>query len=159
MSRPAVYLLVALAVVLSNSSLLAQQAPPRGYEDAHVIRVMTLALDNIQRARCGNNAPCSAATDEERRHPPLSIVEGRSIMRRGVISGIAEHCGLDWRGRNYLPMMAYLRRSAKKNERQMALVSLVHGIMQGQIENAVAKQGPCSDQMRQSIDVQLTFKP
>jgi hypothetical protein len=144
--------------LLTNSALFAQQAPPKGYEDAHVIRVLTLALDNIQRARCENNAHCAAATAEERKQPPLSIAEGRSIMQRGVLSGLAQHCGLDWRTRNFLPMMAHWRLGTKKSARQMALVGLVHGIMQGQIQNAAAKQGACSDQMRQSIDVQLTFR-
>ena len=54
-------------------------------------------------------------------------------------------------------MMAYWRRTMKKNERQMTLIGLLHGVTQ-----QFGKQGfkaACTDEMRQNVDRQLTFRP
>ena len=79
------------------------------------------------------------------------------IVHRGTLSGTAERCGLDWRKRNFEPMMAYWRQKMKKNERQMALIGLMHGIMQGMV--AGNRKLSCTAEMREGLERQLTFQP
>jgi hypothetical protein len=47
----------------------------------------------------------------------------------------------------------------KKNDRQMALIGLTHGIMQGISKQTVAERGPCTDQERRNLDSNLPFRP
>jgi hypothetical protein len=56
-------------------------------------------------------------------------------------------------------MMTYWRSTMRKNERQMALIGLMHGIVQGSSERTVAEKGPCSDQDRRNLDANLSFRP
>jgi hypothetical protein len=125
--------------------------------DDQVRRIVALALENITRARCADAKPCAAATDEERANPPLTIVEARAIILRGILSAAGQRCGLDWEKQNFVPMMAYWRQQQKKSPRQMALVALLHGIMQG-IASPKDPE-PCTDQMRRNLEPRLVFRP
>jgi hypothetical protein len=78
-------------------------------------------------------------------------------MRRGILSGAAERCGLDWQRRNFVPMMAHWRNDMKKTERQMALVALLHGVMQGIVTSGPDKACPTS--MRENLEAGLSFRP
>ena len=121
--------------------------------------MLMLALENIQRGRCDGGQPCAAATSEEKTNPPIAIAEARAVISRATLSGVAEHCGLDWQKLNFVPMMTYWRTTLKKNERQMALIGMLHGIMQSQIQRFVAERGPCTPQMRQDTETRLAFRP
>ena len=136
------------------SSAAAQPLPP----EELTRRTLTQALDLIQNARCGDK-PCEPVTAAEKSNPPLTVTEAQRIIARGVVSAIAERCGLDWRRQNFLPMMAYWRTGQKKSERQMALVALLHGITQGQAEQSLQAQPPCTDQQRSEIAARLPFRP
>jgi hypothetical protein len=117
-----------------------------------------LALDNIGRGRCDNKlTPCAPATAEEKANPPITTAEARIVFHRGMLSGAAEACGLDWTKRNYLPMMTYWRHTVKKNERQMALIGIMHGITL-EFSKAGLKSG-CIKELRERVDRELTFKP
>ena len=118
-----------------------------------------LALDNIQRAQCQGKRPCVPATADEKSTPPLTVAEAQAIVARGVLSGLAEYCGLDWLRQNFQPMMGYWRESQKKNERQMALVALMHGIIQGQTKQAMTSRGGCTDRERETLTARLPFRP
>jgi len=135
----------------------SSQARPSN-QDETVRQLLSLALDNIQEGLCANGQACSPATADERANPPLTINEAKAIVGRGVVSAMAERCGLDWRRLNYLPMMAYWRTTLKSPERKLTLISLLHGITQGQIEKALLKRGPCSDGERRHIESSLTFR-
>jgi len=97
------------------------------------------------------------ASATEQVSPPLTLDETRRVMARGMISEAGEQCGLDWRISNFLPMMTYWRHIMKKDERQLALIGLVHGIAQGFARSDTAMV--CTPQMRESIARQLTFEP
>ena len=149
----------ALAFVIA---LLATAAHAQGsgtLSDDIVRRVLLQALDNISRARCENAQPCAPATAADKENPPITIAEARAIMDRGIISGAAERCGLDWQQQNFSPMMAYWRGNMKKNERQMALVALLHGTMQGIVNSGNAAQEGCPASMRQNVQQALPFRP
>jgi len=147
--------LVAVMLVMGAQTKLAnaQSAP----NDEIVRKVLMVALDNIGRARCANNKPCAPATAEEKANPPITMAEARIVIHRGSLSGAAEVCGLDWAKRNFEPMMTYWRHTAKKNERQMALIGIMHGITQ-EFGRAGFKSG-CTKELREGVDRQLTFKP
>ncbi|MCC6889312.1 MAG: hypothetical protein IT536_12325 [Hyphomicrobiales bacterium] len=125
--------------------------------DKQVRKLVNLALDHIGSGLCEQNKRCAPASAEERINPPITIAEARLVIHRGVLSGAAEHCGLDWQGRNFMPMMSHWRHKMKKNERQMALIGMLHGIMKG-IGRPDAKLA-CTAHMRETVDRQLAFRP
>ena len=136
----------------------AQATLPSGAgSDQGVRRSIELALQDIQRARCENGRSCAPATDVELSNPPISIAEARGILSRGVLSASAQVCGLDWQMRNFGPMMVYWR-SQKKSERQMALIALLHGIMQSQVVKILADQG-CTETIRVKSEASIDFRP
>ena len=52
----------------------------------------------------------------------------------GLISIIAEHCGLDWNERNFLPMMQWQRNYLPENERKgykIYVIGVSHGFAMG----------------------------
>jgi hypothetical protein len=151
------FLVCYAAILIGTSATQAQATPPNGQvTDADVAQLIKLALDNIQRARCGKQS-CAPASADEFANPPITVIEAREILHRGWISGEAEICGLDWQSRNFLSMMAHWR-SHKKTKRQLASVALLHGL--GQEEASQALSGsPCIDEDKRNLDAQLTFKP
>ena len=144
-----------MAVMGWSSCALAQGTA--GDQDGAIQRVIGLALDNLYRADCGGR-PCAPTTAEEKAAPPLTTAEARLVFQRGVISGSAEHCGLDWQKLNFLPMMSYFRNAQKSPDRKMALVGLVHGIAQGMSKPMAEKRGACTDTDRQQIEARLSFR-
>lgn len=125
--------------------------------DSAVQATMTLALKNIQDARCQQDKLCAPATPKELKQPPITIAEGRVAMAQGIVSAFAEHCGLDWKTRSFLPMADYRRDQLKMGERAMALIALMHSISQSHQLAAFkdAKLGPCSDALRAQLDASL----
>jgi hypothetical protein len=89
-------LLISLGFLICSANAHAEGAAgtPAG-DDTAVRRVIMLALDNIHRGRCEDSQPCAPATAEEKANPPITIAEARLIIRRGLLSAAADHCGLD----------------------------------------------------------------
>ena len=150
---PGVAVSIYLLLLVSVSG--AQSKPP----EQIAREMLVLALDNIQRARCEGTQLCAPATAAEKANPPLTVEEAQRIIRRATLSAVAERCGLDWQRLNFLPMMAYWRTTQKKPERQMALVALLHGIMQSRVEQAVASRPSCTEQERRDLESRLPFMP
>ncbi len=148
--------ITAFFILLAAASAAFAQAQPKNREE-FMQKVLQLALENIQTAKCGNEA-CKPATDAEKKNPPLSLSETSAIVGRGIFSGGAAFCGLDWSKRNFEPMMAYWRTQQKKNERQLALISIIHGIMQEQIRKTFAEKGPCPPEIKKDLETKLDFK-
>jgi hypothetical protein len=147
--------IVTVIVILAVGPHAYAQAPSK---DDAVRKMLNLALDNIQRALCENGRPCAPATPEERINPPLTIEEARLVFERGILSAAGEHCGLDWQKLNFQPLMSYWRNSRRASERQIALVTLLHGIMQGFAKSDARAIGPCTDAMRRNLEVRLAFR-
>jgi hypothetical protein len=147
---------VLVVVMLATNTQMRRAGAAAASGDEPVHKLLMLALDNISRGLCEGKNRCAPATAEERANPPITIAEARLVITRGALSAAAEHCALDWQGRNFVPMMAYWRHTLKKNERQMALIGLLHGITQG-IGKGNAKLA-CTDEMRKNVDRQLTFQ-
>jgi hypothetical protein len=124
--------------------------------DQSVAGMLQRVLGEIAKSRCGPDL-CTPATDEEKANPPVMLEDARRAMRVGLLSGTAEFCGLDWQSRIFLPFMAHQHRTLKLSARQIAIVSMLHGTMQGFMADNHKKRGtPCTDQMRQAIEKQLS---
>jgi len=148
-------LIVLIGAIVLASAPTHRANAAAALSDEQVHKLLTLALDNVSRGLCEGKTRCAPATAEERENPPVTIAEARIVILRGALSAAAEHCGLDWQGRNFVPMMTYWRQNMKKNERQMAVIGLLHGIMQGMGKPNRA----CTADMRENVDRQLTFQP
>jgi hypothetical protein len=123
--------------------------------DQEVTQTLQIALTKISLAKCGDSA-CQAATDEEKAKPPISIDNARMAMKAGLLSGSAEVCGIDWKGRVYQPFLTNARRQHNLNDRQMALTVVLHSLMQGYLKHSFQKQNePCSDRLRSNIEKQI----
>jgi hypothetical protein len=124
--------------------------------DQSVASLLQRVLAEIQKSRCGPEW-CEPATDEEKANPPIGIEDARRAMKVGLLTGTAEFCGLDWQSRIFLPFIAHQHRTLKLSARQIAIVSMLHGTMQGFMVESHKKRGtPCTDQMRQAIEKQLS---
>jgi len=156
---------IALILLFSAAGLAAAQTgaqkkaePPKTREEL-MQRVLLTALANIEKIRCADGKACTPATDAEKKNPPLTLAETSQVFGRGILSGGAAYCEMDWNKRNYLPMMAHWREQMKKNDRQIALVSLIHDIAKDQLVAEFWGKGKCPDEMRKDIEAKLNFKP
>jgi hypothetical protein len=124
--------------------------------DQSVADMLQRILSEIHKSKCGVDL-CTPATDEEKAKPPLTIEGARQAMKVGLMSGVAEFCGIDWKNRIFLPYMSHQARSQLLTTRQLAMVSMLLGTMQGYIvENYRKTEKQCSAQMRESLEKQLT---
>ena len=148
----------AFIILISGLSVgVAQEKGPR-IKDETLQQVIAIALENIQQARCAGGDRCNPATDEEKKNPPVTLDEANVVFRRAVVSAGGAYCNFDWQKRNFEPMMAYWR-SNKKNERQLALISLMHGFVQQQMLQGLSAKGDCPAALKADVDKNLDFKP
>ena len=146
---------VVLGAVLVVSGAAGAQQPGRAVDTLQK-QLLKLALDNLDQAIC-DKAKCTPATDEERRNPPLSDDQVKAIISVGTLSTLAEHCGLDWKRRNFQPLMQIHRKRMKMSERQVALAGLLHGITMGVTGNTIRSQ-PCTQKLKAEVDQKLILK-
>lgn len=151
-------ILIAVFVLVSGAwGASAQDKPPR-IKDEILQQALLIALENIDQARCEKGERCGKATDEEKKNLPLSLDEANIIFRRAVVSAGGAYCNHDWQKRNFEPMMAYWRTN-KKNERQLALISVMHGFVQQQMLQTLSGKGDCPAALKADVDKNLDFKP
>lgn len=135
-----------------------KKGPPPKNREEFMQRVLLLALDNLGNARCANGERCAPATEAEKKNPPLTLAETSLVVGRGIFSGGASYCGLDWEKRNFQPMMAYWRNEKKKNDRQLALIATIHGMMFEQFLADFTVKGTCPDEIKKDLESRLDFK-
>jgi hypothetical protein len=147
-----VNLIAALALMMPFPVAAQTPATPSPRPELHR-QFLSMALDNYLGALCGNQ-PCAPASAAERATPPITDDQARAIVAAATISIMAEHCQLDWERRNFVPLMRHHRERLKMNERQMALVGLLHGITMGALDETV-RRNPCTPEMKESIEKRL----
>ena len=76
------------------------------------------------------------------------------MVEAGSLSVVAEHCGLDWQRRNFEPLMKHHRERLRMSERQLALVSLLHGITMGFV-GEIVRRTPCSAELKVATEKRL----
>jgi hypothetical protein len=150
--------MVAMALGMSLAAAfgaMAQQQAPSPIPDAVVRKMIELGLRNIDKAVCDGFNACAAATDAELKDPPISVEQARAAVLVGGRSAMAKWCGLDAERRSVLPLLTQLRRSKQYNERQLALMAVIHGIQQSIISEQLKAKGECDAAMRSKLDAQL----
>lgn len=75
-------------------------------------------------------------------------------MAHGIISALAQWCGLNWQ-RSFLPMLTFGRVKMKMTERQLILMTLMHGNMQVRQFKIYESSGRCPDTLRAQLDTQM----
>jgi hypothetical protein len=144
----------ALMLVMAGQ-ISAQPAPPE-IPDAVARKMLELGLRNIHRGLCGGLNGCAPATPEEFQLPPITLGHARVAMLAGAQSAVARWCGLDADRRSVAPTMRLVREKFKLDERQVALMAIIHGIQQGIVtEQLKAKGGECNAATRSKLDAQL----
>ncbi|MBX9827880.1 MAG: hypothetical protein K2Y27_23125 [Xanthobacteraceae bacterium] len=113
-----------------------------------------LALSKIHTGTCEADKPCAPATASEIANPPIAVVDGRAAMVFAIKSALAQWCGIDWK-RSLLPMIAFGKRQMKMNDRQLQLMTLIHGDFQGRQFVFYSKSGQCPSALRDQLDAQL----
>lgn len=122
--------------------------------DQHVRELLGLALRFISNARCKNDLPCEPATESELRKPPVSLEHGRRAIQTGVLSAVSEKCGVDREQKFFRSMMAHFRHSLRLNDRQLAILALMHGIEQGATFESFPEDG-CTPELKRLISDNL----
>ena len=144
----------ALALV-AEAEVSAQPGPPE-IPDEVVRRMLALGLQNIQRGLCGGLNGCAPATPEEFQLPPITLGMARIAMLAGTQSAVARWCGLDADRRSVAPTMRLVRQKFKLDERQVALIAIIHGIQQGIVSEQIKAKGrECDATTRSNLDKQL----
>ncbi len=150
--------LASAAAVSVLGLTIATQAPAQSalpeIPDAVVRKMLELGLQNIHRAVCGGLDMCAPATPEELEFPPISIDNARGALLAGTRSAYARWCGLDDR-RSIVPMMRVLRQKWRFNDRQVALVAVIHGIQMNSVAEQLKARGACDAATRSKLDAEL----
>lgn len=133
-----------------------QHVVNKAFLDQSVADMLQRVLSEIQKSRCGPIL-CTPATDEEKANPPVTVEQARRAMKIGLLSGAAEFCGIDWKKRIFFPFMAAHRNGLKMSTRQLAIVSMLHGTMQGFVLESYQKhEQSCPEKLKANLEKQLS---
>jgi len=152
-----ILVLCSVGIASAQTGATKKGEPPKTREEL-MLRVLQTALANLPKVTCGEGKGCTPATEAEKKNPPLSLSETSQVFGRGILSGGALYCEMDWEKRNFEPMMIYWRDKMKKNDRQLALIALIHGIAKDQLVQEFWGKGKCPDEMKKDIETKLDFK-
>ena len=147
---------MALFLGVAATEARAQRYPAFGSypPDRLVERIARVTRDNLGRARLPNGQPVPEETPEQRAGPLVPAWFDRQIVERGKISAFARWCGLDWQTRSFAPFMGHVRRAGTWTPRQIAYVSLLHGVAMGMFSD-VRKNGDCPDRLKERLGAHL----
>lgn len=140
-----------LAAALGASAQPAALSIP----DPVVRKMIEVGLQNIHRALCDGFNQCTAATPAEFENPPVTLEQARMAVVVGVRSAFARWCAFDAERRSVLPFTRQLRQVLRLNERQVALLAVIHGVQQGITGEQLKGQGECDEASRRRLDAQL----
>lgn len=112
------------------------------------------ALDNIQVGQCGEKK-CEPATATEKRRGLISGNMTADAIRRGAGSAFAEHCGFDWGKRSYIPLMTREQNSGCWDQRQLALISVTHGLAMALFRDELKQGHACDPATQEKVEAYL----
>lgn len=142
------------SVFLASHQARAAEAGPDIFSELLTDDTVKMAIKGmlvaLPSAQCAPGQPCAPASAEEMANPPVSLEQAREAIRAGFISGLAEWCGLDWRGQVFQPLIGSYRQVDRLEPRIVTMLTLLHGYGQGQmVESMKAQQ--CSTEQRVSV--------
>ena len=145
MLRPLLFTLLLLSPGLAEAQLV-----PQATRDV----LMRRSLDGFWgRAKTPDGKAIHPESEQERKTPPVNARVANFAFDIGELSGLSEWCSLDWK-----PTFTALTRTARKNgqsEKQVAFISVVHGVAQRAVASSMAKSGECSPQYREKVRAQV----
>jgi hypothetical protein len=147
---------IGLAIFIAKPTLAAERKSiDQLLSNEAVGRTLQLALQKLPEAKCGGT-PCSAPTAEEKAKPPLTVAQARLALKAGVLSASAELCGIDWQRRVFLPFMDAHRKKHDLTDRQLALATVLHAIMQSFMKGDMKSRNErCTTGFRSNIEAEI----
>jgi hypothetical protein len=142
---------VGLAVAFHAS---AQPAPP-SIPDEVARQALELGLQSIHRAACDGFNTCTPTTPEELENPPITVDHARAALLAGTRTALARWCGLDADRRSVAPMVRHLRGALRFDNRQVALMAVIHSIQQSVVAEELKAKGSCEAATRRKLDAEL----
>ncbi|MDB5492331.1 MAG: hypothetical protein JWO78_2180 [Micavibrio sp.] len=121
------------------------------------------AVENVSRSVHDHMAGAMISNDhiitedeaKKLQYPLLPYDLREELIKLGSLSGMAQWCGLDWKKRNFFPLMAGLRSKKIYNDYQLAYAGMLHGHMQSVLLKT--QEGKiCDDAIKANIDKNLT---
>jgi hypothetical protein len=77
--------------------------------------------------------------EDDKNTLPISKTTANQVIKVGEISGYVRWCGLDWE-KDFLKMTSTARASGF-TDKQMSYISMLHGLMQGFVKDAMQRSG------------------
>lgn len=116
-----------LIILLASPAMAADNHPilPRLPADA-VREIMEVSRDSfLPKARLPDGTFVGKESAEDRAKPLLGPADAEHVIQLGIVSGLAEKCGLDWEKQNFAPLMRWIR-SQKLPAKAVAYVAVLH---------------------------------
>ena len=114
--------------------------------------LITWALERFWgNARDSTGTPIHPSSDLDRNTVPVPTNVAYRAIEAGEISGLAAWCGLDWEP-HYFALTAAARKRGM-SDKQVAFVSVLHGLAQG--STFKSKASPCPASERKEVESRL----
>lgn len=147
-------LILALLALLGSAGPVWAQGRPSIPDDV-AQDAIRMALENVHKAMCEDDRNCAPATALEIARPPITTDDARAAMVFGIRSAVTEWCGLDYQ-RSFRPMMRHARHNKGFNNRQAALLALIHGaVMERRLMKFADDRQTCNWTLKLKLDRQL----
>lgn len=145
-----------LGCLLCGAATAAEEPSMIEEIDQSVVKeVSDLVVANIQVGDCGGT-PCDPANAIEKIDGMLPRDMTQQVISRGAGSAFAEFCELDWGNQSYLPLMDRERNSGCWSERQVAAISVTHGVAMGLYRNTLKTEiGECTAAVKSAVEQYL----
>ena len=141
--------LASLFLVISFYPLANAGEEKSGLSDALVLQVMSKLRPRVKDLKISSTDFVGEETTEELADPLVTVEEARVAIRRGVISGFAEWCGLHWGKKSFEPFMRKMRENKNFSKKKIAYFGALHGYGMGSADASVKKKGECQEDDRQ----------
>ena len=86
--------------------------------------------------------------------------DAKRVVNRGLLSGMAEMCGLNWEENSYLPFMQIERATHLWSDEQIAFIGVLHGVAQGHVDEIITETPACDAFSTENVeDMLLLYYP
>src|SRR5262249_12399219 len=120
--------LIAVLVALAGASLA--QGPTSGIfnlPDDVVQRVMAAVRNHLHEGRLPDGSTLPPAAPAQRQPELIPLDLARQAIETGMLSGLAQTCGVEWRRTNFDRLMARERGRRVHAEKALTYIDMLHG--------------------------------
>jgi hypothetical protein len=157
-SRAFLFAAAALACLAAFPPRAATAAEPPdfiGGSEAIVQQNIDALRPHIGELRLGDGSLVPTETPEELKTSVIPYEDSRRVVNRGILSAMAEFCGLDWQHESFIPFMEQERAGKRWSGKQIAFIGGLHGITQNGILKSLETKGACPPPLRQRTQAVL----